>query len=59
MNYDTEVYMARERIRELRIDLDTIDGDDWHDLQALCAIVVAEEAALNEADAVAKGIIKY
>ena len=58
-NYDVKVYMMRERILELGIVLDTISDEDWHDLGALHAIVVAEEAALNEADAVAKGIIKY
>lgn len=59
MNYDNEVYGARVRIIKLGIDLDTITDADWHDLSALHAIAVGEEAAQNEADAVAKGIIKH
>ena len=53
MNHDIELYMMRERILELGIDLDTISAEDWHDLLALRAIVawslisvrLAEEAA--------------
>jgi len=59
MNHDIEKYMLRERILELGVDLDTIEDNDWNDLQALRVIVVYEEAAQNEADAVAKGIITY
>jgi hypothetical protein len=54
MNHDIEMYMLRERILELGIDLDTISAEDWHDLLALRAIVawsliavrLAEEAHL-------------
>ena len=53
MNHDIELYMMRERILELGIDLDTISAEDWSDLLALRAIVawslisvrLAEEAA--------------
>ena len=39
MNHDIELYMMRERILELGIDLDTISAEDWQDLLALRAIV--------------------
>ena len=54
MNHDIEMYMLRERILELGVDLDTIEDNDWNDLLALRAIVawsliavrLAEEAHL-------------
>jgi len=51
MNYDTEVYMARQRIRELGVDLDTISAEDWHDLLALRAIIAWSLIAIRLAEA--------